>query len=58
MEIILFLGVFIVGWCLTFLITYVIVAGDSDMTKDRKNEVLIISFIEAIFFLFLYFFID
>lgn len=58
MEIILFLGVFIAGWCLTFLITYAIVAGDSDMTKDRKSEVLIISFIEAIFFLFLYFFID
>ena len=58
MEIILFVGILVIVWCFSFLITYMIVAGDSDMTKDRRNEVLIISFVETVIFVILYFLID
>lgn len=50
MEIIISIGFFLVAWFVLFLITSVFVFSDSEITKERKIEVFIVSFIEAIIF--------
>jgi len=50
MEIIISIGFFFVSWFVLFLITSVFVFSDSEITKERKIEVLIVSFIEAVIF--------